>query len=48
MRATERGASALANPGFPPGATSGMRKRGGVMAKRFGRPSQQYSYEHYD
>ena len=25
-----------------------MRKRGGVMAKRFGRPSLQYRYEHYD
>ena len=24
------------------------RSEGGVMAKRFGRPSLQYRYEHYD
>ena len=39
---------ALANPGFPGANQRDEGNRGGVMAKRIGRPSLQYRYEHYD
>jgi hypothetical protein len=31
-----------------PGDDSRRGNKGGVMAKRYGRPSLQYRYEHYD
>jgi hypothetical protein len=34
-------------PGKIPGE-AGTRGKEGVMAKRYGRPSAQYRYEHYD
>jgi hypothetical protein len=40
-------AAALADPGCP-GTDPVRSERGGVMAKRLGRPSLQYRYEHYD
>jgi hypothetical protein len=45
MQATD-GATALVHREIP-GRDHNERK-GGVMAKRHGRPSAQYRYEHYD
>ena len=43
------GPNALGAGEDPPDPTSGdNRSGGGVMAKRHGRPSVQYRYEHYD